>query len=470
MNKFIANSTATYPIGTAAGQKCLVVSSGPYSGRMAILYASSASSIALVWADSPYTAFSSPVSIVTDAADFPFDAQINSNGDIYVAYTTSSGNDLNFVKLTFADGGWTTGTPVTVYDAQDSYYPSLCKLSTGQLWIAYSRVTGGSYYVSAKYSTNDGTSWGTVSDPGDTLTSGANAAYAKMVELNLTQYLFYSEGGNKVAYCPKANGNVVWGSEVLLASESGYNENLSVNVSSDGRIGVAYAAATGLKFREYTGSYWSGEFTVDSDVITNPSVLYRGGEARLIYSVNYGSNMNKVLYAEKSGNNFSTPAVLDGRRSDLVKLLVYSAAVGTYQDKTTQAASDTTADIFHSTSGAMLSAAGDTLFFGMDEPFNFLRFLLSTSGSGGEVIWKYWDGQAWKAFVPESGVWHFSTSDQDVLLWEDYVSIPVDWQKKAISGTTCYWVSVTVATVFTTAPVGSRINAVSNLKAFSVQV
>jgi hypothetical protein len=470
MNKFIANSTADSPLGIPPGRKCLIVPSGQYAGRVAILYAASPSNIKLVSADPPFANFSSPSDVVTDSADTPFDAHMNSDGDIYVAYIETSTNDLKFVKLTFDGGTWLVGAPATVYDGGDSSYPCICKLSAGRLWIAYTRLSGVDYYISAKVSTDDGETWTAASDPGDTLTSGDDSAYCKMVERNQYQYVFYSEGGDRIACRSKAISAVIWGSEVVLASEGGYDENFTAAVSPDGRIGVAYVSATGLKFREYNGSYWSGEATLDNNTVVWPVVSYQGGEAYVLYARSRGSNMNQAFYTKKENDSFSSPEPLDTRKADLKKLLLYNASAGSYEDKTNEAASSDMADVFHSASSALLLAIDDALFIGIDEPFNYLHLLLSTTGAGGEVNWKYWDGQKWKAFTPVSGTWHFTAAEHDLLLWSDFDSIPDDWQKKTISESSCYWIVATVMSAFTTAPVGSRINAISNLKAISAQV
>ena len=170
MDKFIVSSTADRPLGLPTGRKCLIIRSGRYADRMTIIYAASATTIAMVWADPPYSGFSAPLNIVTDSSDSPFDAWMNDSGDIYLAYSAASGNQLVFVKVTFIDGTWSVGTPVTVYDSDANYYPSLRLLTSGYLWIAYTRVSGGNYYINAKSSGDDGQSWGTVSNPGDTLT------------------------------------------------------------------------------------------------------------------------------------------------------------------------------------------------------------------------------------------------------------------------------------------------------------
>jgi len=470
MDKFIINSTATKPLGLPTGRKCLMIKTGQYVNRMAVVYAASPTTISMVWADSPYTAYSSPLNIVTDSDDSPFDAWMDDSGDIYLAYSTASGNHLAFVKITFNDGAWSVGSPVTVYDGDANYNPSIRLLTSGYLWIAYTRVSGGTYYISAKSSGDDGQTWGTVSNPGDTLTSGSISAYAAMIESGDYQYIFYTEGGAKVAYRRKLNAGIVWNSEVILASGSGHGEHLSAATTDDGRIGLTYASASGLKFREFSGSAWSAEYVLDEEAVTNPAASYQGGIPYVIYLKPFGTNMHQAMYTRKGESAFQSPTPLDNRKSSLQKLFVYDASAGTYQNKTEEAASTATADIFHASSGKLLAVSGDAVYLGMDSPFHFLNVILSTAGSGGEVIWRYWDGQVWKSFTPASGSWHFSSTQKELLLWDDYHSIPADWQKKTVSDANHYWISVTVSSSFGIAPIGTQISSVSNLKAISMKV
>lgn len=470
MNRYLNSSTAVLPLGLPTGQKCLMVPAGQYAGRTALLYAVSSTTIELISVDPPYTSPADPQAVVTDSANFPFDAWMDDDGDIYIAYTVSSSLKLGFVKLTFSGGQWSAGSPVSVFDAGESYFQNICKLSSGQLWIVYTRISGENYFVSAKNSSDDGQSWGVVSDPGDTLTNGADFAFGRMVELNGYQYLFYTDGGERIAYKTKANSSAVWSGENILGSEGGYNERFSARASADGRIGLAYVAGSGLKFREFTGSHWTGEATIDTGTISSPSPLYLAGEPCVVYGKDKGGGMTWFGFSRRDNGQFTAPEILDVRKAELKSLLLYSESAGTYEDKTGEAASSMTADIFHAASGSLLADSGDTIFFGIDQPFNLIRLLLSTPGTGGEVGWKYWDGLNWKAFVPESGAWSFSESEKDILFWPDFNSVPSDWQKKTIAGEACFWISASVVNSFTTAPVGSRITAWSRITLISPQV
>ncbi|MEE9442874.1 MAG: sialidase family protein [candidate division Zixibacteria bacterium] len=469
MDKYIANSSATNPLGISTGRKCFRVTSGQYANRLAILYASSSSNIVLVSADPPYTNISSPTTIVTDSADMPFDAEMDSDGNIYFAYTIGTSNNLGFVKLTFSGGVWSVGSPVIVYNADDNYYPSLLKLTSDEIGIAFTRESGGNKYINYKKSTDDGSSWGTVSDPGDTLTSGAASAFGQLLESQGFVYTFYTEGGTGFGYRRRSVSGSTWESAVSLATGSGFSENFDTAVNPDGRIGTAYATSSGLMFREYSGSVWSGEMSLESNTVSNPSVTYQGGIPFVTYSRSVGSNMDVVYYTKKEEDSFSTPAILDSRKSFFQSLLLYDESAGSIEDLTSAGSSADSADILHSGTGAMMVDSGDSIFFGMDRPFHALNLILSTAGEGGEVLWRYFTGQTWQSFTPSSGAWHFTTTNHDVLLWADYSSIPDDWQKKILNGAAMYWVAATVTTAYTTAPIGSQITAASDLGAVSVK-
>lgn len=467
MQKFITTSSAAAPLGLPTGRKCLKVATGQFTGRIALLYAASPTTIAMVWSDAPYAVFSSPVNVVTDAADKPFDAFISSSGDIYVAYTEAVTFNLRFVKLTFSDGLWSVGSPVTVFDGDDAFYPCIYRLVSGYLWISYTRLTAGSYYISAKMSGNDGASWGTVSNPGDTLSAGSTSAYSQIIEAGSYQYIFYSDGGSKIAYRSKLNIGVLWNSEVVLATGLGFSDNLSAVASDDGRIGLGYVSSSGLAFREFSGSSWMGETLIDANPCLAPIVSYQGGVVYLLYHRSYGTHMNLVYYAKMVGTAFTGPLPLDDRKSYLEGVQLYSATSGSYQNRSSAASSTAAGDVLHTGTGALVKNAGDAIYLGMNRPFHFLHFILSTVGVGGEVVWKYWDGQNWTAFTPASGGWHFTSAEAELLLWNDYASVSADWQKKTVSGQTLYWICASVVSHFTTAPIGTQITSITNLSAMS---
>ncbi|MEE8576224.1 MAG: hypothetical protein V3T31_03125, partial [candidate division Zixibacteria bacterium] len=146
----------------------------------------------------------------------------------------------------------------------------------------------------------------------------------------------------------------------------------------------------------------------------------------------------------------------------------YHDASASFADINPAAKSATVGDMFHPTSNGLLASNGDAVFAGMDNPFRFIRFELDTVGSGGTVSYSYWDGGSWKSFTPASGHSNLTAALEELLLWQDYQTIPVDWQKRSVNSETCFWIKIEVVSDFTTEPVGSKGDAISNLQRLRV--
>src|SRR3972149_7430018 len=157
----------------------------------------------------------------------------------------------------------------------------------------------------------------------------------------------------------------------------------------------------------------------------------------------------------------TNPVTLDLANKTFDKVFCFDQSGGTqFQDKTTEAANTTTADIFHTTSNGLVKDINDILYLGTDSKFNLLRFVLSTSGITGQVSWQYWNGTIWFTFTPFSGAYHLESSPKMVILWQDLLSAPSDWQQTDINNVTKFWVRALVIVGYTTAPVGTQITAV----------
>lgn len=467
MDTFITNTTAQSPLGKSGNKRVFTVTGGMYTNRTAIVYAASANTIALVYADPPFQSFSTPRTIVSDAADVPFDAVMEDTGSILIAYIVGSGANLAFIKLTFTDGQWTIGSPVTVYDADDAASPSIIRLSTAAIGIAYCRDDAGTKYLSYKESSDGGSSWGTLSDPGQTLTSGAASVTGRLVESNGYLYTFYTEGTTLMAYRRRAIGGSVFESAVTLSSGTGFSDIFAVCAKNDGRIAVAFARGNQLAFREYSGSNWSAEVVISGDACQFVNVSYYGGIVYVLFGRTIGEGMQQVFYARRKDDTFESPQALDIRKSSFARVFVYDESAGSLLDRTGEASSPASSDILHPGIGGMMGAEGDSVFFGMPSPYYSIAFDLGTAGVGGEVIWRYFDGQTWKSFSPHSGSWNFTTDHHDMLLWQDFHSIPGDWQKKTIENESMYWIAATATTPFVTPPVGTQITTVTNLTRIS---
>jgi hypothetical protein len=465
MQNHLTNSTAAFKAGIGTSKRIFKVTSGQYAGRIVILIQTSPSEIKLSFSDYPYISWSSPALIINDSADYPFDAVMNEEGNIYVAYTLASTNDLVSCKLTYSSGSWTAGSSCTVYNGDDNYYPSISHEPDGRLWVSWSRYSLGLYYINAKFSDDEGINWsGGPASAGTTLTSGGNSGYSKIIIRNSYVYCIYSHDGTKLAYRKKHFNITLWDSEETIAAGSGYDHNLSAAVSQDGKIGVVYDDGK-IRFRENDGSSWGALLDIDSGGGDYPQIKYINNIPYLIYLSNFAAGQKKILFTRRDSSYFSTPTALDSRKNSFSKVFCYHSTSGSYQDLTAAAGNSATADIYHSGSGVMLKDSGDSIYFGLDEKFHYLKTLLATIGSGGSISWQYYNGQEWVSFVPSGGNYNFTAADKELLLWDDYSSIPSDWQKKVVNGVEKLWIKAVVSTPYTTGPTGSQITSISNISA-----
>lgn len=469
MQKKITETTGDYPLGFPPERKLLKVAFGQYIGRLVAIMQTTAGDIKYSYADKPYTSWSSLTTIASDAADQPCDCVMDSNGDIHVVYSESSTEYLVTRKLTFSGGVWNVGSKVTIYNGTPSLYPSIAIETGGKLWVSWTRVSGGVRYVHVKSSTDGGATWGTgPSDSGDQLTAGASSAYSKIMVGSNDIYVIYANGGLNLSIRSRPIGGGTWTTEYNIATGTGFDQHFDAAFSSDGSLGVAFDHGE-LKYREYDGSNWGSVVTLDSNGGDFPQILFDDNVPVIVYLSPLASGQILVKYTTRNTGSFSTPAVLDERAKQFDAVILYDASSSSYADLTAAAASAATADVYHPDSGVLVKDSGDVIYLGMDQKFRYVKFLLSTAGSGGTVVYSYWDGSNWKGFTPAGGAFALDATDKDLLLWDDYSSMPDDWQKKPLSGQTRFWVKIGVDSAFGAGPVGSQITAASDVQAFIVR-
>jgi len=465
MQKLLDTVSSQYATGFPEQSKIFEIKSGPYTGRVIVIYPQTANSIVFRWADFPYESWSAATTIVTNSADYPASAFMDSSFNIYLAYTVQTTLALNMVKLTFSNGSWSVGSAQVIVNVGENYYPSILKDSIDRLWVSrtYYDAVAVRYYIQVKSSTNDGATWGTgPSDLGTALNSGSTVTvYSHLIFLPTYVYAVYSDNGNSLAYRRFEISGTTWSSAVTIYSGSNITYNFQAAISSDNRLGVAFSANSTLLYKEYDQNSWSGVFTLDSSNPISVSLQFFKNVPYVFYAKSIGTDQNQTFYAYKSGENFMTPSTLNLTNKTFDKVFCFDQSAGTqFQDKTTEAANTTTADIFHTTSNGLVKDVNDILYLGMDSKFNLVRFILSTSGIAGQVSWQYWNGTTWFTFTPNSGAYHLDFSPKMVILWQDLLSTPADWQQTSINNVIKFWVRVLVTTGYSTAPVGTQITAV----------
>ncbi len=465
MQKLLDTVSSQYATGLPEQSKIFEIKSGPYTGRVIAIYPQTANSIVFRWADFPYESWSAATTIVTNSADYPASAFMDSSFNIYLAYTVQTTLALNMVKLSFTNGTWSAGSAQVIVSVGENYYPSILKDSTNRLWVSWTYYDSAAvrYYVQVKSSTNEGVTWGTgPSDIGTALNSGSTVlVYSQLIFLPTYVYCVYSDNGNTLTYKRFEISGSSWSTATTIYSGSNISYNFEAAISSDNRLGVVFSANSTLLYKEYDQNLWSGVFTLDSANPQTVSLQFFKNVPYVFYAKSIGTDQNQLFYTYKSSEIFITPLTLDLTNKTFDKVFCFDQSAGTqFQDKTAEAANSTTADVFHSISNALVKDLNDILYLRMDGKFNLVRFILSTSGITGQVSWQYWNGTTWFTFTPFSGAYHLDSSPKMVILWQDLLSAPSDWQQTAVNNVTKFWVRVLVSSGYTTAPIGTQITAV----------
>ena len=359
MLKKTADSTAAIPLGKPQGKKLFRISDGTYSGRSVMVMATSATTLAFSWADSPYTAWSSPTTIATDSADQPIDAVMEPGGTIHVVYTEQTTNNLVTKKLTFSGGSWSVGNKITVYNVNPSYMPSIVCETSGKLWVSWSSLVSGLYYIHAKSSTDGGATWVTgAADGGETLTTGQSWTFSKMLIRLSDIYVFYQLGSVGINSKKRASSSGSFASETTVVGSGTLADQWDVNIDSNYTVGIVFDNGD-LVFREYDGWTWSAMTTINVGGGASPQLTYSGSTPIVAYITTITGDQTVLMYSFRMAGAFSTPAPMDIRTAQFNSVLLYRASTGAWQTSTAEAASATTGDIYHADSGAMIKSVGD---------------------------------------------------------------------------------------------------------------
>jgi hypothetical protein len=465
MHKLISLSTAARPTGSPPQKRLFKVASGPFKGKMALLYSDSPSGISLKVSDSPYSSWSDPQVIANNSADLPFSAFIGNDGHIYLVYVDTN-FALKFIRLTFSGGAWISGSVSTVINVEQSRSPFILIDSEGILHCFFDmhRVsTDLRHTIRVKTSVDGGATWGSgPSEMGTALSSAyIEQGYVAACQSFSKIYAVYCVNRNSLRYRVYDLSSQSWNSEQTTAEYDYIDDDFDIAPSGDGKIGVVYAPSVDSRIylKEFDGLTWSGQIEVQSALSKSPQIAYYDNKPFIIYAQHLGNDYFITRIAVKTAAEFSSSNLLDSF-GNFEKVLLYNAgAASQYQDKSTAAANTTTGDIFHSESQGLLDSVDDCLYLGRQSKFFTASIILSTPGIGGVVIWEYYNGSQWVAFTPDSGAYHFASSDSLLYLWQDGNSMPSNWQLGLVNNLSAFWIRARVTTGFSVNPIGSQILA-----------
>ncbi len=462
MHKLLDFSSAAIASGVPPQRKLLKIDTGPYAGRMFCLYNESPNTIATTWADPPYTIWSSPYNHVTDSADYPPSACIDSQGNIYVIYVQQTTLNLIFFRLPFVSGMWTSGAPSTVLEEGAAYYPVIARNIEGDLWCAYAYYDSvkEEYEIKAKSSLDSGITWGGgPTDTGAQLSSGSDEMpYVSICCVSNYVLALYTENRSSLYVRKHVSA---WEPSLLVYSGEYIDSDFDGALSGDMKLGIAFAPSEEncVYFREFDGVSLGGLYEVYSGRAISPQVQYQSVKPYIFFAAAIGNNRHLPKYAIKNATGFdSFDLVKQIGVMDSVQLFESSSSL--YEDVTENAASETIADIYHPASNALLSAAGDIAYFGSESKFYCLSVILAITATGGSIVWEYHNGSHWASFSPYSGDSDLDEAETVIYLWNDTANIPDNWQGCTVNGVFKYWVRARVAVELTVPPIGTQITAV----------
>ena len=463
MDKKITDITSIFALGSPFQRKLLRIPNGERTGRLAALIQTEPNEIGLTWSDSPSSVWAALSTVAADAYDGAFDAVMDPEGSIHVAYSEQSTNDLVTKKLTIGSSGWSIGSKVTIFTGGVCTEPSIEIASDDTLWVVWRQISAPNAVVYIKSSTNDGATWGSgTADNGTELFNGGAFTWARVLIDNSSVHVIRVEqqSGIQMKSLPLSGGS--WTGAQTVASGSSFSSGFDVALGLDGRIGVAYDQG-GLFYREYDGNNWGAIVSVDSTFAVSPQLVFQNNVPVIVYLRTFSGSRRIPYYADRKAGTFSQPRLLTGSVKPLDSVILFDASAGLYEDLTVESESQTAADVYHSSSGALVQNSGDVIYLGMDESFRFVAVDLSTAGVAGSIAYSYWDGHNWQSFVPVSGGNDLTSVASEIILWADRNSIPVDWQKATVNSRHRFWVRLETVSDYSTGPIGTQVSAVSTL-------
>lgn len=472
LNTLLSTTTAAAATGLPPQGRLFRLNDGPMAGRMIALFARSASVLAWSRSDPPYTTWLEPIDIVADAADEPFSATMDRDGNVYVVYTDAVGA-LRCFKLVNASGTWAKQTTVTVYTSGASVnrHPSILKDAYDRVWIAWTRDDGGVITLRVKNSVDDAQTFGGgEADAGTELSSAGPSAFGQLITRSTYIHCLFTLDGTSLRERRIELDNAIWSVTETLYTGTGLLSDFNAALASDSTLGILFAADSALFLREFDGAIWGSLQEAASGAFAAPTLLYLKTAPWAIALASIGDNQQQILATRRTDGIFGTPEPIVGGGGPFATVLCYRAG-GTepFADLTSEAADTTTGDVLHPESGALLAATGDAVYFGADDRFAFIRIVLDTPGAGGAVDWEYWNGAEWVAFSPESGDYHFDLATTAFRPFVDSTATPSDWHKTLVNGVQRYWLRAVVTTPYTPPPVGTQLTAAADITGISIR-
>jgi hypothetical protein len=410
-------------------------------------------------------------------------ATVDSNDNIYITYSPVNNGasglfNTYYRKITKGSGStWTVGTQQTVLSGSgtEGYSYSVMEVEgTSRLWLAARYFDGLNYVVRVYYSDGltDAPTWSVSQSSFDLANNGAQHIPA-MVRYKTSIGIVYSsqvavpynnianQVGIRWRFRNDGDSLTAWSNDSLIDGTTTLSSSALTAISDGTNVYVAYNTNASVYLNMWNGTSWQSTVTVSSSTaITDDFVSLSTDGSQIWVFYNDISNLNTNLPGNR--NIVYRKCVFGGGGcGPVTNMMTQYNIYDKYWSFNSSAYLDDTSDMGNITAadGRMVTAVGDIAYFGKLQKYDTIEWSLSTSGVGGQVVWEYWNGSAWKEITKYLGV------SNNTFLGSGYISFltPSDWATTTVNSevTPYYYVRARTTTAYSTPPVATQVAAIS---------
>lgn len=369
---------------------------------------------------------------------------------------TASGGSNNLIGVGFL----TTGKNLVFLDKYDG--TTMTNLGSNII----NTFGGVSYYISVYYS--DGTSTSPTWTLSTTSTTYGETVASDpiMVKYGTNIAVFYNNFSNTTTTDWKFREDnddlTVWSAETVGPGAGSASQNFAHSIVGDASGDIYFEKYTGgtnnTDLYLWGGFAWTGQVRFCT-TCNRSSLATDGTSVWNIYTDSTGflpaqKWFYKKAYYPFTANEFSAATPFVTNQSNFDQVWLYNGS--TYENLTTAAGDNTTADVKHSVSLGVVSAIGDIAYFGRSTQFDAISWVLSTAGTVGSVNWEYWNGSGWvslRNILSTTNSTFLSTTASSVIFTPNS-----DWATTTVNGVSDYYVRARTTTAYTIKPIGSQFS------------
>jgi len=210
-----------------------------------------------------------------------------SDGTVWLVWASDRTGNYDIYCKTSSDlgGSWSNDTQLTTHPSHD-LKPSVCQLSNGSIWVAWSSARTGGFDLYLKTSSDNGASWSDDFWLTNSPELDKSPSIAQMSD-GTVWLLWASDAMGHYDICYKIYDGFVWSSPEMLTSDTKVDSNPFVLQTLDGKILVFWSSREPsetanddvyYKYSSDNGANWSEktQFTTDTYDDVWPSAVQTG--------------------------------------------------------------------------------------------------------------------------------------------------------------------------------------------------